>query len=174
MTQVDGPAIQVDGHVTRVDGHVTRVDGHVTRVDGHGAQVDSHTARVNGHVTRVDSHAARVDGRVVEQFEPGYPPSARGRSAHGFARRAETLVSAGTTRRAVGLEVMAQHTGHELTTDTLHGPLLTAVVDEPDHTALHHPDPPLPYPDEPPGSPRPLGRPLGILPPGHKRAPGTP
>ncbi|MFD7688100.1 DUF6461 domain-containing protein [Streptomyces sp. NPDC059781] len=115
-----------------------------------------------------------VDGRVVEQFEPGYPPSARGRSAHEFARRTETLISAGTTRRAVGLEVMARHTGHELTTDILHGPLLTAVVDEPDHAALNHPDPPLLYPDEPPGSPRPLGRQLGHLLPGRKRAPGTP
>ncbi|MGW4022144.1 DUF6461 domain-containing protein [Streptomyces sp. NPDC005009] len=104
-----------------------------------------------------------VDGRIVEQFEPGYPPSARGRSAHGFARRTETLIHAGTGQAAACLEVMAQHTGHELTTDTLRAPLLTAVVDEPDHTALHHPDPPLLYPDVPPGNPQPLGRRLGHL-----------
>lgn len=104
-----------------------------------------------------------VDGRVVEQFEPGYPPSVHGRSAHEFARRTETLVSTGTTPMAACLEVMARHTGHELTTDILRGPLLTAVIDEPDHAALAHPDPPLLYPDVPPGRSRPLGRQLGHL-----------
>ncbi|MFI2376656.1 DUF6461 domain-containing protein [Streptomyces sp. NPDC018964] len=105
-----------------------------------------------------------VDGRVVEKFEPGCPPSARGRSAHAFARRTEALISTGTSRTTACLEVMAQHTGHELTTDILHGPLLTAVIDEVDQAALAHPDPPLLYPDDvPPSSPRPLGRPLGHL-----------
>ncbi|MFI2422653.1 DUF6461 domain-containing protein [Streptomyces sp. NPDC018955] len=115
-----------------------------------------------------------VDGRVVEKFEPGYPPSARGRSSHEFARRTETLISAGTTSTAACLEVMARHTGHELTTDILHGPLLTAVVDEPDHAALSHPDPPLLYPDEPLKRSQPLGRELSHLIPGHGRALGTP
>ncbi|MFI2510347.1 hypothetical protein [Streptomyces sp. NPDC018972] len=69
---------------------------------------------------------------------------------------------------------MARHTGHELTTDILHGPLLTAVVDEPDPAALSHPDPPLLYPDEPLKRPRPLGRELSHLIPGHGRVPGTP
>ncbi|MFI5571165.1 DUF6461 domain-containing protein [Streptomyces sp. NPDC051740] len=105
-----------------------------------------------------------TDGRIVEQFEPGFPSSVHGESSHAFAEQVHVLTAASTRPIAASLEVIARYTGHELTTEQLHGPLLTTVIDEPDRVALRYPDPPLQYPEVPQRSSRRTGRPLGRLP----------
>lgn len=99
-----------------------------------------------------------VDGKVHEWFEPGYPPSVRGRSRYGFASKIHALTAAGADAIAACSKVISQHIGHELGTEILHGPLLSAVIAEIDRPGLDHPDPPLLYPPSPrEGSSR-LGR----------------
>lgn len=99
-----------------------------------------------------------TDGKVVEQFEPGYQPSVRGQSSYQFAKQVHVLTSANVDPVSACLRVIARRTGHELTTEKLHGPLLTAIIDEPDRVALSRPDPPLLFPEVPRESPRRLGR----------------
>ncbi len=99
-----------------------------------------------------------VDGEVVERFEPGYPPSTQGRSPHGYADEIHGLVEDGLGPVAASLRSIALRVGHSLTTEILHGPLLSVVIDDFDRKALDHPDPPLLFPAPPPGGSGPLGR----------------
>lgn len=99
-----------------------------------------------------------VDGEVVERFEPGYPPSTQGRSPHGYADEIHGLVADGLGPVAASLRSIALRVGHSLTTEILHGPLLSVVIDDFDRQALDHPDPPLLFPAPPPGGSGPLGR----------------
>ncbi|MCX2926113.1 DUF6461 domain-containing protein [Streptomyces sp. NEAU-W12] len=87
-----------------------------------------------------------ANGKVHEWFEPGYPPSVRGRSRYNFARKVHALTSAGADTISACSQVISLHIGQEITTETLEGPLLSAVVAEIDRAGLDHPDPPLRYP----------------------------
>lgn len=102
-----------------------------------------------------------VNGQIVEWFEPGYLSSLRGQSSYEFAHKVHALTAANVDPVAACLQVIAGRIGHELTTEILHGPLLTAVIDEPDLAALRHPDPPLLYPEVPQENSRRRGRRLG-------------
>lgn len=99
-----------------------------------------------------------VDGEVVERFEPGYPPSTQGRSPHGYADEIHGLVADGLGPVAASLRSIARRVGRSLTTEILHGPLLSVVIDDFDRQVLNHPDPPLLFPAPPPGGSGPLGR----------------
>ncbi|MFH9836046.1 DUF6461 domain-containing protein [Streptomyces sp. NPDC017201] len=99
-----------------------------------------------------------TNGKVAEQFDPGYLPSIRGKSSYRFAEQVHVLTATNLDPVAACLRVIARRTGHELTTEKIHGPLLTAIIDEPDRVALSHPDPPLLLPGVPRESSRRLGR----------------
>ncbi|MEW2121479.1 DUF6461 domain-containing protein [Streptomyces sp. NPDC005474] len=83
-----------------------------------------------------------VNGRLVESFEPGNLSSSWGQSEHEFSREVHERSATANTVMA-SLHVIAEHVGHELTTEILHGPLLSVVIDNPERTVLAHPDPRL-------------------------------
>lgn len=101
-----------------------------------------------------------VDGEVVEWFEPGNPSSTQDPSLHGYADEMHGLTEDGLGPVAASLRSIARCVGHELTTELLHGPLLSVVIDDFDREALEDPDPPLLFPAPPPGNYDHLGRPL--------------
>lgn len=104
-----------------------------------------------------------VDGRLVESFEPGDPLSSWGQSRHEFSRKVHGRSATSNVVMAC-LDVIAEYLGYELTTEVLHGSLLSAVVDDPDRAALARPDLRL-HVTAPLGTRSTLGRRLGPLSP---------
>ncbi|MEW1605229.1 DUF6461 domain-containing protein [Streptomyces sp. NPDC093808] len=98
-----------------------------------------------------------INGRIIEWFEPGYPPSSQGCSPHEFSRKVHTLTDAGMKPIAACLEVITGHTGQEISEEKILGPLLSVVIHELDRDSLGHPNPPLLYPSIPLTNSRPLG-----------------
>ncbi|WP_416069872.1 DUF6461 domain-containing protein [Streptomyces sp. AK02-01A] len=102
-----------------------------------------------------------VDGKVVESFEPGnstsYVPS-----SCDFTGRVKRLADSSDGITAC-LEVLAEYTGHYLTTALLHGPLLSVAVRAPDREGLMRTDLSRPGGAAPSGTSSSLGRRLGTI-----------
>lgn len=111
-----------------------------------------------GHALTVLHYMA--DGEIVESFEPGNgTPYVQ--SSHDFASRVKRL-TVSTDSITASLEVLAEYTGHHLTTALLHGPLLSVAIQNPDRANLMRTD------HRPGGatateSPNNLGRRLGTI-----------
>ncbi|WP_369015741.1 DUF6461 domain-containing protein [Streptomyces hintoniae] len=103
-----------------------------------------------------------VDGEIVESFEPGNGVI-RVPSSHDFAGRVERLTESSDGITAT-LEILAEYTGHHVTTALLDGPLLSVVVPTPDRSTLMRNDVSRPESVDPSKTPRGLGRRLGSVP----------
>ncbi|MEU2730615.1 DUF6461 domain-containing protein [Streptomyces griseoviridis] len=103
-----------------------------------------------------------VDGEIVESFEPGNGVT-RVPSSHDFAGRVERLSESSDGITAT-LEILAEYTGHHVTTTLLDGPLLSVVVPTPDRNTLMRYDVSRLERVDPSKTPRGLGRRLGSVP----------
>ncbi|MFJ9591021.1 DUF6461 domain-containing protein [Streptomyces acidicola] len=102
-----------------------------------------------------------VDGEVVESFEPGNGTSCVP-SSRDFTGRVERLADSSDGITAC-LEVLAEYTGHYLTTALLRGPLLSVAVLAPDREGLMRTDLSRPGGATPSGTSSSLGRRLGTI-----------
>ncbi|MFF3257733.1 DUF6461 domain-containing protein [Streptomyces sp. NPDC002932] len=98
-----------------------------------------------------------VNGQLVESFEPGYLSSSWGWSKHEFSRKVHELIPSSSNAVTACLHVISEHIGQPLTTDLLTGPLLSAVIDNPDRPTLARRAPGLRM-TTPPGTDSTLGR----------------
>ncbi|MBZ6107379.1 DUF6461 domain-containing protein [Streptomyces olivaceus] len=105
-----------------------------------------------------------ADEELVESFEPGSDTSSVP-SGHDFAGRVKRLTDSSDGVTAC-LEVLAEYTGHYLTTALLHGPLLSVTVQDPDREGLTRAEPNRPGETTTAGTATSLGRRLGTIGPG--------